>query len=81
MISLNPLLRILLEVSKQLASRCCEEKTARLDRLVLLARPQKAANPDAKHPGKAGEKSLRGKRAFPLGIFPAFHGPEASILS
>jgi hypothetical protein len=36
--------------------------------VLLLARPLKAANPDALHPGKAGEESLRGKLAFPLGI-------------
>ena len=28
---------------------------AKLDAVVLLARPLKAAIPDAKHPGKAGE--------------------------
>ena len=69
MISLNPLLRILLEVSKQLVSRCCEVKASWLDRLVLLARPLKAANPDAKHPGKAGNNP-RGKSTFPPGIIP-----------
>ena len=31
------------------------EKTAKLAAIALLARPLKAANPDAKHPGKAGE--------------------------
>ena len=31
------------------------EKTARLGDTVLLARRPKDANPDAKHPGKAGE--------------------------
>ena len=79
MISLNPLLRILLEVSKQLVSRCCEVKASWLDRLVLLARPLKAANLDAKHPGKAGNNP-RGKSTFPPGIIPpAFYGPEVSI--
>ncbi len=29
------------------------ERIVQLDGLVLLARPLKAANPDAKHPGKA----------------------------
>ena len=31
------------------------ERIAKLDGLVLLARPLKAANPDALHPGKARE--------------------------
>ena len=31
------------------------ERTAKLDAVVLLVRRLKAANPDAKHPGKAGE--------------------------
>ena len=31
------------------------EEIARDDDTVLLARPLKAANPDAKHPGKARE--------------------------
>jgi hypothetical protein len=53
--------------TKQLPA-AAREKTAKLDNLVLLALPLKAANPDAKHPGKAGEKSLRGKHAFPLGF-------------
>ena len=46
----------------------CLERTVWLDGLVLLARRPLDANPDAKHPGKAGEKSLRGKLAFPLGF-------------
>ncbi len=36
---------------------------------MLLARRPLDANPDAKHPGKAG-KIPRGKRAFPYGIIP-----------
>ena len=55
MISLDPLLRKLLDTSRKLAFRCCLEETDRLDGLVLLARPLKAANPDALHPGKARE--------------------------
>ena len=35
--------------------RCCLKGTVKLDAFVLLARPLKAANPDAKHPGKARE--------------------------
>ena len=31
------------------------EKTAKLAAIVLLARPLKAANPDARHPRKAWE--------------------------
>ncbi|MBR3739871.1 MAG: hypothetical protein IKN04_05335, partial [Clostridia bacterium] len=30
-------------------------RNVQIDSLVLLARPLKAANPDAKHPGKAGK--------------------------
>ena len=52
------------------------EKTAKLDDLVLLARRLKAANPDAKHPGKAWEKSPR-ESELSLGDFPGFLGPEA----
>ena len=44
------------------------EKTDRHDTIRLLARPLSAANPDAKHPEKAGEKSAGGKLAFPLGF-------------
>ena len=39
--------------------------------VTLLARPLKAANPDAKRPGKAG-KIPGGKLAFPWGLFPSF---------
>ena len=39
--------------------------------VTLLARPLKAANPDAKHPGKAG-KIPGGKLAFPWGLFLGF---------
>ena len=38
---------------------------------VLLARPLKAASPDAKHPRKAG-KIPEGKTSFPLRDFPGF---------
>ena len=51
--------------------RCCLKGTVKLDAFVLLARPLKAANPDAKHPGKAG-KIPGGKLAFPWGLFPGF---------
>jgi hypothetical protein len=40
---------------KQTASRCCLEKTTINGDILLLARRLKAANPDALHPGKAGE--------------------------
>ena len=46
-------------------------KTAKLVAAVLLARPLKAANPDAKHPGKAGKIPGR-KRAFSWGLFLGF---------
>ena len=40
---------------KKAVSRCCVEKTAKLAAVELLARRLKAANPDAKPPGKAEE--------------------------
>jgi hypothetical protein len=45
------------------------EETAKLAAVVLLARRLKAANPDAKHPGKARIISW-GKLAFPMEIIP-----------
>jgi hypothetical protein len=54
--------------SKRFPAVDLEEK-AKLVAVLLLARPLKAANPDALHPGKAG-KIPRGKRAFPNGIIP-----------
>ena len=53
MIPLDPLSRLILNATKKAASRCCLNKTAKLDAVMLLARRLKAANPDAKHPGKA----------------------------
>ena len=53
--ALDPLLRKLLDILKELASRCCLERKAKLASVLLLARRLKAANPDAMHPGKAGE--------------------------
>ena len=44
------------------------EEAANPVAVVLLARPLKAADPDAEHPEKA-EKIRRGKRAFPCGFF------------
>ena len=52
-------------------SRSLTKEMAKLDAVMLLARPLKAALPDAKHPGKAG-KIPGGKLAFPLGLFPGF---------
>ena len=46
---------------------------------MLLARRPKDANPDAKHPGKAGESS-QGKLALPWD-FPGFLGPETIYIS
>ena len=53
--SLDPLLRKLLDTLKEQASRCCLERKVKLASVLLLARRLKAANPDAKHPGKAEE--------------------------
>ena len=53
--ALDPLLRKLLDALKELASRCCLERKAKFVSVLLLARRPKDANPDAKHPGKAGE--------------------------
>ena len=54
MIPLDPLLRILLDrENRQFPAATL--KTAKPDNVVLLTRRLKAANPDAKHPGKAGE--------------------------
>ena len=50
-------------------SRSRTKETAKLDAVMLLARPLKAASPDAKHPGKAGIIP-GGKARFPLGIVP-----------
>ena len=36
-------------------SRSRTKEMAKLDAVMLLARPLKAASPDAKHPGKARE--------------------------
>ena len=47
------------------------EETGKLAAIMLLARPLKAASPDAKHPGKA-EKNPQGKASFPLGFSPDF---------
>ena len=55
MIPLDPLLRKFLDVLRQLDPRCCFGKDSKTCGLVLLARPPLAANPDAKHPGKAEE--------------------------
>ncbi len=52
-------------------SRSRTNETAKLDAVMLLALPLKAALPDAKHPGKAG-KIPGGKLAFPWGLFPGF---------
>ena len=53
--ALDPLLRKLLDTLKEQASRCCLERKVKLASVLLLARRLIAANPDAKHPGKAGE--------------------------
>jgi hypothetical protein len=53
--ALDPLLRKILDTLKEQASRCCLERKAKLASVLLLARRLKAANPDAKHPGKAEE--------------------------
>ena len=37
--------------------RICLKETAKLDAVMLLARPLSAASPDARHPGKAGKIS------------------------
>ena len=51
--------------------KCRIEGTAN----TLLARRLKAADPDAKHPGKAEEIS-QGKACFRPGNFPAFWGQK-----
>jgi hypothetical protein len=56
------------------------EETAMPDANVLLARPLKAANPDAKHPGKA-RKIPRESMLSPGDYSSAFYGPEAPYLS
>ena len=44
--------------------------------LATIEPAERAAIPDAKHPGKARENP-RGKARSPPGIFPCFLGPEA----
>ena len=71
--------RMLLDRSDKQGSRCCLEEPMKPSLLALRFWPDgKAANPDAKHPGKARE-NLRGKVHFPLKIFLAFLGQKPSI--
>jgi len=52
-------------------------RTATLDAVALLARRLNAANPDAKHPGKAKDRT-QGQARFPLGFSVAFWGQKPS---
>ena len=72
MISLDPSPAEITRLGESANSRRCLDKTACIAVAVFLARRLKAANPDAKHPGKAGEQSFRGKLAFPPADFPGF---------
>jgi hypothetical protein len=56
------------------------KEAAKLDAVMLLARPLKAASPDAKHPGKAWEQSP-GESSLSPWDFPGFLGPEAFYLA
>ena len=73
---LHPLLRILLDAEKNKLPLLLG-RNVQLAVVLLLARPPLAANPDAKHPGKAREES-QGESELSLGIFPAFLGQKPS---
>jgi hypothetical protein len=55
-----------LEVKESATIRCYVGENGNMIAAVLLARRLKAANPDAKHPGKA-EKIPGRKACFPSG--------------
>ena len=60
----------------KLGFRCCWKGTAKLADVMLLARRLKAASPDAKHPGKAGEESHGESELSPWDSSQAFLGQK-----